>query len=377
MTREDQKNGATGRERVRYGVVGLGWISQSALMPAFDNAKANSELVALFSDTPEKLDQLGDEYGVTRLHRYDEFDAVLGSGAVDAIYIGLPNHLHAEYTIRAARAGVHVLCEKPMAVTDEECEAMVTAAEEGGVKLMIAYRLHFEPANLHAISLLQKGKIGDPRVFHSLHTMDVEAGNIRLDPPEKGGGPVYDIGVYCINAARYLFQDEPLSVTATFAHGDDPRFTECESAASVTLRFPNERLATFTCGFGTEKASRYTVVGAQGMLTLDPAYSYEQDIRHELTVQGKTRKRTFKAGDQFGPQLSYFSDCVLSDQQPEPSGHEGWNDVRIIRAIHQSAATGRTVPLELAAEPMPDQSQTIRMRPVKSKPVVLAEPPGG
>jgi glucose-fructose oxidoreductase len=375
MTQQTHKNGAN--SRIRYGVVGLGWISQSALMPAFNNAKHNSELVALFSDTPEKLDQLGQEYGVDLLHSYDEFDAVLASGAVDAIYIGLPNHLHAEYTIRAARAGVHVLCEKPMAVTDEECEAMVAAAKEGGVKLMIAYRLHFEPGNLHAITLLQKGKIGEPRLFDSLHTMEVEAGNIRLDPPEKGGGPVYDIGVYCINAARYLFQDEPLAVTATFAYSDEPRFSECESAASVTLRFSNDRLATFTCGFGTEKASRYSVVGTHGMLTMDPAYSYEQDIRQELTIQGRTRKRTFKAGDQFGPQLSYFSDCVLSDHSPEPSGYEGWNDVRIIRAIHQSAATGQTVQLELMAEPMPDQRQAMRMRPVKKQPVVMAEPPGG
>ena len=182
-------------EKVRYAVVGLGHIAQVAVLPAFAHAE-NSELTALVSDDPEKLEKLGRKYKVTRRYSYEQFEECLGSGAVDAVYIALPNHLHREYTERAARGGVHVLCEKPLAVTEEDCLSMIRVAEENRVKLMVAYRLHFEEANLKAIDLVQSGKLGDPRLFDSVFTMTVKDGDIRLNPRELGGGTLYDIGVY-------------------------------------------------------------------------------------------------------------------------------------------------------------------------------------
>ena len=347
------------------------------MLPAFENAKENSELAALVSDDPAKLKELGKRYGVTQLYSYDDYPACLRDGKIDAVYIGLPNHMHAAYTIKAAEAGVHVLCEKPMAVTEDECLRMIWAARVQRVKLMIAYRLHFEPANLNAIELTRAGKIGEPRFFVSTHSMDVREGNIRLDPVDQGGGPIYDIGVYCINAARYLFRSEPVEVFATMATGDDPRFENCEEMASVVMRFPGERLASFTCAFGSAKIATYTIAGTQGRLTLDPAYSYQTELKQELALDGKTSERTFPPTDQFGPQLSYFSDCVLENKDPEPSGEEGLNDVRIIRAIHKSARTRLPVALErLADKLMPDAAQEITHPPVKEPEVVKAEPPG-
>ena len=162
---------------IRYAAVGLGWISQAALLPGFTNARKNSRLTALVSDSPEKLKELGKHYGVDRLYSYDEYDKCLADEQVDAVYIGLPNDQHRDYTERAARAGVHVLCEKPMADAEEACEAMIRAAENGRVRLMIAYRLHLEQGNLSAMEVVKSGQIGEPRYFNSSFSQLVEPGN--------------------------------------------------------------------------------------------------------------------------------------------------------------------------------------------------------
>ena len=167
------------RKQVRYAVVGLGHIAQVAVLPAFGNSRRNSKLAALVSGDPVKLEQLGNKYGVQERCSYAQYDALLGSGAIDAVYIALPNSLHCDYAVRAAKAGVHVLVEKPMALTEEECERMARAARDGGVKLMVAYRLHFERANLEAIEVARSGRIGEPHLFSSTFSMHVVPGNIR------------------------------------------------------------------------------------------------------------------------------------------------------------------------------------------------------
>src|SRR5262249_31315747 len=156
----------------------------------------------------KKKRELSRWYEVPTTCGYEQYDELLRSGEIDAVYIALPNHLHRDFAVRAAQAGIHVLCEKPMAVTVEDCEAMIHAAAQHRVKLMVAYRLHFEAANLQTVELIRTGQLGPARVFNSLFTMSVKDGNVRLNPHELGGGTLYDIGIYCINAARYLFEDE-------------------------------------------------------------------------------------------------------------------------------------------------------------------------
>ena len=231
--------------RVRYAVVGLGHIAQAAVLPAFRHAPRNSELVALVSSQPKKLETLGRRYGVKQLWGYEAFDSLLSEGLVDAVYIALPNHMHRDFTERAARAGVHVLCEKPMAITARDCEAMIRATEKAGVKLMIAYRLHFEAANLEAVEVARSGRLGDLRFFSSDFAMQVSEDNIRLES-EKGGGPLYDIGVYCINAARYLLGEEPTEAWAMATKSRDRRFKEVDETVTAALRFKDERLATLS-----------------------------------------------------------------------------------------------------------------------------------
>ncbi len=361
------------RRRVRYAVAGLGHIAQVAVLPAFAHAADNSELAALFSDDATKLDKVGRKYRVDHRFDYDDFERGLAESAADAVYIALPNHLHREYAERAAAAGVHVLTEKPMAVTEEDCQAMIGACDRHGVKLMVAYRLHFEEANLRAVELVQSGRLGEVRIFNSVFTMQVKEGDIRLNPRAEGGGTLYDIGIYCINAARYLFEAEPVEVTAFSARSGDPRFSAggVDEMTSAVLRFPGDRLASFTCSFGASDVARLQLVGTKGDLVMDPAYEYAEALTHRLTIGGRTRERTFPKRDQFAPELLYFSECIMTGEEPEPSGREGLADIRIIRALFQSADRGEPVrlgPFEKRDRPTLDQE--IR-RPAVEKPELV------
>lgn len=362
--------------KIRYAVVGLGHISQVAVLPAFRSSK-NSELAAIVSGEVEKRKELGKKYRLDHVYSYGDYDRALSE--VDAVYIAVPNHLHCEYAVRAAKAGVHVLCEKPMAVTEEECKAMIEAAEQNQVKLMIAYRLHFEAGNLEAIRLTESGKLGDVRIFTSEFAQQVTGDNVRVtESTERGGGPVYDMGVYCINASRYLFRDEPIDIFATTANDGEKRFKNVEEMTSVVMRFPEERIATFTCSFGASDVSRYTLIGTKGLLTSDPAYEYAMEIKHELTIGEKKKTRTFPKRDQFAAEIVYFSDCILQNKDPEPSGLEGLADVRIVEAIYESAKTSKMVELpKLPAKKRPTTRQEIH-RPAHGKPkTVRAKSPSG
>lgn len=369
-----RRQGKNDSGRVRYAVVGLGYIAQSAVLPAFAHARRNCELAALVSDSRTKLRKLGDEYDVDLRFTYDEFDQLVASGAVDAVYIALPNSMHREYTERAARHGVHVLCEKPMAVTADDCKAMIQIARASRVKLMIAYRLHFEPANLEAAAIARGRTLGDIRIFNSVFTMQVKAGDIRLDSA-LGGGTLYDIGIYCINAARMVFRAEPVEVFALAGNNGERRFAEVDEMVSATLRYPGDRLATFTTSFGATDVSQYEIVGTKGSLALDPAYEIGETLVHHQTIDGKTSKRSFKARDQFAPELEYFSDCVLNDREPEPSAAEGLADVQIIEALQESIVKRRPVRVRIRTDAPPTRSQSAYKPTVRKRRLVGASAP--
>jgi len=362
------------RKTVRFAVVGLGNFAQTAILPAFANATDKAELAALVTGDPEKSKKLGRKYSVPTYH-YEQYDELLASGDINAVYIAVPNSEHRKFTEAAARADVHVLCEKPLAYSVEDAQAMVDACREAKVHLMTAYRLHFEEGNLDAIKAIGSGKIGDARLFTSVHTMQVDAGNVRTDL-SLGGGPLEDIGIYCLNAARYVFQGEPNEVTAFAIRGKDRRFKEIPEAVSATLRFSRNRLATFLCGFGESKVSEYRVIGTEGVLKMDPAFTWNGDIEQTISRKDKEKSKTFEHRDQIAAELVYFSDCILKDKKPEPSGQEGLLDVRIIDALRTSYTEHRTVTLEpLTKTRRPRPSQSIKRKPAKKPKPVKAPPP--
>jgi predicted dehydrogenase len=377
VSAKSQDSSADANRKIRYAVVGLGWFAQSAALPAFAQAE-NSELVVLVSEDPAKRAEIAKTYNLHHTYSYEEYDDLLSSELIDAVYIALPNHLHCEYTVKAANAGIHVLCEKPMAVTVEECETMIKAAEDNNVKLMIAYRLHLEETNLQAVDIVNSGQIGEPRIFNSLFTQQTEAGNIRVNK-EVGGGTLDDIGIYCINAARYLFQAEPISVFATSASNGEERFSEVAEMTSAILRFPNDRLATFTCSFGASKVSTYQVVGTKGDLRVDSAYSTQGDMKHTLTIEDKSQERIFGGHDQLAAVFTYFSDCILQNKDPEPSGQEGLIDIKIIRALYESIETGTFVQLNnLQHDQRPTKAQLVeRSSAEEQAKVIHAASPSG
>lgn len=355
---------------IRFAVVGLGHFAQAAILPAIHRQRG-ATITALVSGTPEKLDELGQRYGVPHLCDYSQYDDLLASGDIDAVYVALPNDMHADAVVRAAGHGCHVLCEKPMAPTVADCRNMIDACRREDVRLMIAYRLHFQAANLHVIDLIEKGVIGEPKMFSSTFSFQVRDDNTRIEA-RPGAGPLYDIGVYCINAARYVFKAEPV---ATHAHrvdnAADDRFHAVEEGMAATLRFKGGRSATFQCSYGAADRSAYEVVGTEGVIEVENAYEYATPMAVTVTKDGKRRRRSFRKSDQIAAEVQYFVRCIRNEVEPEPSGFEGLADVHIIEAIHEAARTGQQVsiaPVEQDEHPSPEQVIT---RPAHGMPKLV------
>lgn len=361
------------QSKVKYAVVGLGYIAQAAVLPSFTHARRNSSLHALVSGHVEKLNELGDKYRVPVRASYDEYERCLQE--VDAVYICTPNSEHAEYAVRAAKAGKHVLCEKPLAVTQEECHRMIKAARQGNVKIMTAYRLHFEPLFLEVLDIVRSGKIGEPRYFSSNFSMHAKPGGIRTQR-ELGGGTLYDLGIYCVNTARLMFGAEPTEVQATSIDGARSNMPEIDEMTSAIMRFDGDRIATFTTSFSANGVSDFRVVGTEGNVHAEPAYEYAEALGYTLTVGENQRHKKGRRRDQFAAEIAYFSDCIMNDKDPEPSAEEGCWDVGVVSALYQSAETGKPVKLEnFGPENPPDRSQAQDHPPVQEPELVAVEKP--
>jgi predicted dehydrogenase len=334
------------KRKVGWAVVGLGELALGQVMPAFREAKL-SEPVALVSGHLDKARKVADAYGVgpRAIYDYQNFERLAENGRVEVIYIILPNVMHAEYTARGFKAGKHVLCEKPMAASVEEGEQMVAAAKRANKRLMIGYRLHYEPFNQKVMELCRQQAIGELKTISASNCQDVKAPNIRLSKA-LAGGPVGDVGIYCINAARYITDEEPVEVTAFSRQPEnDPRFREVPESVVFTLRYPSGVLAHCECGFGSARSERYRVVGAKGYLEMDPAFGYRGQRLFLSTGgadEGDERKSELRLQpvNQFAAEMDHFSECVLQDREPRTPGELGVADLRIIAAIHESARDG-------------------------------------
>jgi glucose-fructose oxidoreductase len=360
---------------VRFAVIGQGYFSQAAVLPAFAQA-TGCELRAIFSEDGSKLRALKRKYDVAAALGYDQYDEYLRSGEVDAVYIALPNDMHCDYTLRAARAGVHVLCEKPMATSSADAQRMLAACEDSHVRLMIAYRLHFEGATLDAIERVRRGEIGRPRFFSTTFAMQVDDDNIRIRR-ERGGGPLLDLGIYCVNAARALFRAEPVEVAAMSARSrGDRRFKEIDEQVTAVLRFPEDRLAQLTCSFGAFDHSSLSVIGEKGRLRMDPAYDYASGLTVEVDGGKRTRRKTFPKRDQIAAELIAFAESVRQGRDPEPSGEEGLADMRVLEAIQRAAESGRSQRVDaVTGRARPSRAQGVHRKPHGMPELVHAEPP--
>ncbi|WP_153555402.1 Gfo/Idh/MocA family protein [Roseimaritima sediminicola] len=338
--------------KIGWAVVGLGQLALGQIMPAFGQCTW-SEPTALVSGHPDKAHRVAKAYGVDSgaIYNYDNFDSIADNDDIDVVYIVLPNSMHAEYTIRALEAGKHVLCEKPMATSIEDCQRMIAAADEAQRKLMIAYRLHYEPHNRKVMQMCREKRFGEIKTFNGGFCINVQAPNIRL-AAELGGGPVGDVGVYPINASRYVTGEEPVEVMAQ-AHQpkDDPRFREVPESVTCLLRFPSGVLANLDCSFGTHRSDFFRVACAKGMIELSPAFSYNgQRLQtHHPSSQDSHAVVTdheIAEVNHFTSEMDHFSQCILEDKDPRTPGQEGLADMRILAAMGESIRLGKAVKVE-------------------------------
>ncbi len=333
-------------KKVRYAVVGLGDIAQASMMPGIAHT-GNSVLAALVTGDPQKAKEVGDQYGIAEedTYPYERFGELLASGKIDAIYLATPNWRHAEFAIPALKAGIHVLCEKPLEVSGEKARAIVDVERHSPAKLMTAYRLHFEPATLDAIRRIREGELGELIAFTSCFGQMVDPENHRA----KNGieaGPLFDMGPYPINATRYLFGAEPEEVVAAVATRQADSGMDIDDTFAVTLRFPGNRLAQFTVSYVVNNVNSFIIAGTKGSIHMSPAYGFGDPLEQNRTIGKKKSHESFKATDQFGGEMKYFSDCIIHDREVEPDGEEGYADLRVIDGIVEALKTGKAVTLK-------------------------------
>ncbi|HEY1766675.1 MAG TPA: Gfo/Idh/MocA family oxidoreductase [Terracidiphilus sp.] len=325
--------------KTRYAVIGLGRIA-GHFMPATRNT-SNSVVTALVSGHPDKAQRIAEQFNVPAgsIYNYENFDEIAHNPNIDAVYVALPNSMHAEFTIRAAKAGKHVLCEKPMCTSVADAEAMIAACKAANVKLMIAYRCHYEPVHLHAIQLIRDGKIGQVQAIESTFGFNIEPGEWRLSKKMAGGGPLYDVGIYSLNACRYLTGEEPDGLRAFASTIDrDGRFKEVEENDSWTMHFPSGIVASCATTYGGNMAGQFKVYGSKGWLQVDPAFNYDGlHLRGWASGQVLDQLNPSRDPYQFQAEAEHFSHCVQNNQEPQSPGEEGLRDMKYIAEIYRSA----------------------------------------
>ena len=332
-------------KKIRYAIVGLGDIAQEAMLPGVAHT-GNSAVTAFVTDDPEKARALGKKYDVSDTYTYEQFGELLASGKIDAIYLATPNWRHAEFAVPALKAGVHVLTEKPLEVSTAKCREIIAAQEGSSAKLMVAYRLHFEPSTLAAIERVRSGELGEVTLFTSSFSQMVAPENHRATAGDLAG-PVLDMGPYPVNAARYVFGAEPTEVASAIGtRHPEAGFGDFDDTVAVTLRFPAGRIAQFVISYYANTLDSYFIIGTKGSIHAQPAYMYGMALEHLVTLGEQKTQKSFKNTDQFGGEMKYFSDCILAGRDPEPDGEEGFADLRVLEGILRALKSGGPVKLD-------------------------------
>jgi predicted dehydrogenase len=335
-------------KKLGWAIVGLGNLSINQILPAFAKCE-KSKVTAFVSGSPEKANKLAARYGVNpkNIYNYQNYEELRNNPEVDIIYIVLPNGMHAEYTIRGAKAGKHILCEKPMANTPKDCEEMIAACKQAGKKLMVAYRVRYEPFNQTLIKIAQdKEQMGPIRTVVSDHGFNIgDPKQWRLNKALAGGGSLMDIGIYALQATRYCTGEEPVAINAMeYTDRNDVRFKEVEDLINFQLRFPSGVLAQCTSSYGYFGQNRIRVVGTKGWVELEPATGYT-GARLRLKIGPNLTERDIRPVDHFAAEMDHLSECVMENKEPLTPGEEGLRDMKYIMAIYEAARTGKTVKL--------------------------------
>jgi predicted dehydrogenase len=331
-------------KRIGFAVVGVGNLTQKELIPAFRVSK-KAKLTALVSGDTAKAQKLAHENNLlAAIYDYKNFDRIRENKNVQVVYIVLPNSMHGEVTERSARAGKHVLCEKPMEITSMRCQQMIDACKKADVKLMIAYRIQYEPMNRAMQRMVREKVFGPVKFVEAENGQRVEKLQWRLSKTLSGSGAIGDVGIYCLNTIRFLLGEEPTEVFGrTFRPSGDPRFKEVDATVIWQMRFPSGVLANCMCSFDTHNTTSYRVVAERGNFGMDPSFRY-RGLKMFAHPDDPPLPQIVE-NNQFAEQLDHMADCVLNNRKPYTPGEEGLQDQRIIEAIFESARSSRTVTL--------------------------------
>lgn len=341
-------------QRVGFAVVGLGRLSLEQLLPAFAQSR-KAKVVALVSGTPEKLQAVASQYRIKEeaCYSYEDFDEIKENSGIKAVYIVLPNGMHREFTERAAQAGKHVLCGKPMSINSSEARKMIDACEAASVKLMIAYRIQYEGYNLRLAEFVRQKKFGRLVGMSAINVQTVAEDGEKQWRHKKamaGGGSLPDIGLYCLNTARFLTGEVPLENTASvYSPPGDPRFAEVEETVSFTLRFPSNVIANCLTSYGALDDKHQRLNFATAVADIPNAYLYrgqEFTIINRRDDATSEAKLTLQVSNQFAAEIDHMATCVIEDRKPRTPGEEGLQDHVLMEAIYKAAKTGQPVQLE-------------------------------
>ncbi|MEH2151064.1 Gfo/Idh/MocA family protein [Nostoc sp.] len=341
--------------RLGFAIVGLGRLTLEEIMPAFAECKL-AKPTALVSGDAAKANLVAQQYGIKpqSVYNYQNYDNLRNNPDVDVIYIVLPNSMHREYTVRGAKAGKHILCEKPMATTVEDAQQMIDACKQADRKLMIAYRCQYEPHHRAMIQMIRSKELGAIKVIQADNGQN-QGGDLnqwRLKRALAGGGSLPDVGVYCLNATRYLTGEEPIAISAKiFSTAGDPRFKEVEESVTFQLRFPSGILGICSTSYGFHEARRFRVFGSDAWAQLDPGFSYN-GLRMMISRKSPTNSMAENVSEvrigeknQFALEIDHMADCVIQNKQPHTPGEEGLQDQKLIALIYEAAQTGKTITL--------------------------------
>jgi predicted dehydrogenase len=338
-----QLQAAEPEKKLGVALVGLGSLSTGQIAPALQKTKY-CRLAGIVTGTPAKAEKWKAQYHIPdrSIYNYDTMEKMADNPDIDIVYVVTPNALHADHTIKAARAGKHVLCEKPMEVSTEKCEAMIAACKKAGRQLAIAYRCQFEPHHLECVRLARE------KVFGNVKIMDAGFGFPIGDPNQwrmkkdlSGGGPLMDVGIYALQAVRLVIGEEPILVSAMESKTDPEKFKEVEESMTWELKFPGGAIAYCATTYKVMGINRFTAYADQGFFGLEPAYNYS-GIRGRR-IDG--RELRFEPIDQFAAEMDDFAQCILNSRPTKVPGEEGLRDVKIMMAIYEAARTGKAIKL--------------------------------
>lgn len=342
-------------QKVKWGILGCAQIAMEAVGPAVRETE-NAVILAVASRDRAKAEAAAKKLGASKA--YAGYEALLADPEIQAVYIPLPNDLHKEWTIKAAQAGKHILCEKPLAMNSRECEEMADECERRGVYLMEAFMYRFHPQETRVKELIKTGVLGEVKLFHSWHTMVMrDYANIRLRA-ENGGGALMDLGCYAVNAARFIFETEPVRVWAT---GEFSPVTGVETTLVATLEFPGNRVAVCGSCFDVLWRQGYEVQGSQGRLeVLKPYISGTRPVKirvtaraddrplagiHQVPIEDEVREEVIPGANNYALEVAHLSQCLIEGKPPRWGARDAVANMKVIEACLESARTGKAVEL--------------------------------